>query len=564
MRLMNKLTVLLYAAIAFTSVSWASKTPSYTGDIVVYGGTSGGVVAAISAAKSGKKVYLVSPDMELGAMTTSGLGMTDSGNTQAIGGLAREFYKRVYKEYLNPQNWYAQKREDFKGRGQGTKAIDNDEKTQWIFEPRIASWVYNHWLGEYPNIIVHRGEYLDRENGVEMSNKRIKSITTLSGTKYSAKMFIDATFEGDLMAAAGCEYTVGREGNAKYNEDYNGFRNSLRHNYHNFTVKVDPYRIKGDKSSGLLKYISDDEPLENGAADKRIQAYNYRMCLTSYEPNKLPLEKPDNYDPQDYELCGRWFEAYPEAWPLIISQMPNEKTDINNKQAFSTDFIGQNYDYPEASYEERAKIAKAHKDYHLGLLYFWKTDPRTPKAFKEKIMNLGLPKDEFQSSGHWPFYMYIREARRLVGDYVMTQHDCQNTKITPDSVGMGSYTLDSHNASRHVDADGYVQNEGDVQVSIRNTGPYMISYGSIIPKREDCRNLYVVCAVSSSHIAYGSIRMEPVFMILGQSAATAAAQCIDTNRDVQDIDVKALARTLRKNGQILTKGDIAARANKEK
>ena len=280
-----------------------------------------------------------------------------------------------------------------------------------------------------------------------------------------------------------------------------------------------------------------------------------REKLLQEEPHFAASYMPDNYNPQDYELCGRWFEAYPEAWPLIISQMPNEKTDINNRQAFSTDFIGQNYDYPEASYEERAKIAKAHKDYHLGLLYFWKTDPRTPKAFKEKIMNLGLPKDEFQSSGHWPFYMYIREARRLVGDYVMTQHDCQNTKITPDSVGMGSYTLDSHNASRYVTADGYVQNEGDVQVSIRDSGPYMISYGSIIPKGKDCRNLYVVCAVSSSHIAYGSIRMEPVFMILGQSAATAAVQCIDTNRDVQDIDVKALARTLRKNGQILTKGN---------
>ena len=287
----------------------------------------------------------------------------------------------------------------------------------------------------------------------------------------------------------------------KYGEDYNGFRNTLRQNGHYFTVKVDPYKIKGDKSSGLLKYISPEKPLKNGEADKKIQAYNYRLCFTDFAPNKVELPKPENYNAADYELCGRWFEANPDAFPLIISKMPNHKTDINNKLAFSTDFIGCNYNYPEASYEERAKIAKAHKDYTLGLFYFWKTDPRTPAAFSERIKSLGLPKDEFQFSGNWPFYMYIREARRLVGDYVMTQHDCQNTKATPESIGMGSYTLDSHNTSRYVDEYGFVQNEGDVQVSLRESGPYKIAYGAIIPKREECQNLFVVCAVSASHIA---------------------------------------------------------------
>jgi len=275
------------------------------------------------------------------------------------------------------------------------------------------------------------------------------------------------------------------------------------------------------------------------------------VCLTSYEPNKIPITKPENYNPEDYELCGRWFEADPNAHPLIISRMPNHKTDMNNKQAFSTDFIGENYAYPDASYEERARIAKAHKDYQLGLLYFFLTDPRTPKAFKDKISKYGLPKDEFTNTGNWPFYMYIREARRLVGEYVMTQHDCQNTKATPEPIGMGSYTLDSHNTSRFVTEEGYVQNEGDVEVTIGASGPYKISYGSIIPKRKDCRNLYVVCAVSSSHIAYGSIRMEPVFMILGHSAAAAAVQSIDDNLDVQDIDYIKLAKTLRREGQIL-------------
>ena len=558
MKLIERIFVALFAlSTAFGQSLFAAPKKTFEGDVIVYGGTSAGVVSAIRAAKSGKKVYLVSPDFSLGAMSSSGLGMTDSGRTYSIGGLSREFYHRVYKEYLKPQNWYAEKREDFKGKGQGTKGINNEEQTQWIFEPRVAQWVYDHWIAEYPNIIVHRDEWLDRENGVVMDSlKRIKSISTLSGKKYVGKMFIDATFEGDLMAAAGCSYVVGRESNEQYGEDFNGYRNTLIHNGHHFVGKVDPYKVKGDKSSGLLKYISDEKPLPNGSADKKVQAYNYRMCLTNYEPNKIPLTKPENYNPEDYELCGRWFEECPDEFPLIISKMPNQKTDINNKRGFSTDCIGMNYSYPEASYQERAKIAKAHKDYHLGLLYFWNTDPRTPKKFKEAIKDFGLPKDEFQGTGNWPFYMYIREARRLVGFYVMTQHDCQGTKITPTSIGMGSYSMDSHNTSRFVNEEGFVQNEGDVQVSLRETGPYLISYGAIIPKREECKNLFVVCAVSSSHIAYGSIRMEPVFMILGHSAGAAAVQCIDKNLFVQDMDYWDLSKTLRKEGQIIAKSQI--------
>lgn len=533
--------------------SFAESTPKqvFKGDVIVYGGTSAAVVSAIRIAKEGKKVYLVSPDMNLGAMSSSGLGMTDSGKTAVIGGLSREFYKRIYKEYQKSKNWFAEKRDQFKGQGQDTKAIDDAEKTMWIFEPRIASDVFNYWLAEYPNIIVHRDEWLNRENGVEMHNKRIVSITTLSGKKYIGKIFIDATFEGDLMAASGCKYIVGRESNAQYNEDFNGYRNSLRHNYHNFKTKVDPYKIKGDKSSGLLKYISAEKPLPNGIADNRVQAYNFRLCFTDYEPNKIPLTKPENYNPADYELCGRWLESYPSAFPLIISKMPNLKTDINNRQGFSTDFIGENYNYPEASYAERARIVKAHKDYTLGLLYFYNTDKRVPQKFRDAIKNLGLPKDEFKDTGNWPFYLYIREARRLIGDYVMTQHDCQNTKETPESIGMGSYTLDSHNTSRFVDADGFVQNEGDVEVDIARTGPYEISYGSIIPRREDCRNLYVLCALSASHIAYGSIRMEPVFMVLAHSAGTAALQCLLDNKDIHDVNYNWLKHSLMREGQVL-------------
>lgn len=551
MNIYKKLLIGLVCPLFALSANAGEKKECYDADIVVYGGTSGAVVSAIRAAQSGKKVFLVSPDTNLGAMSSSGLGMTDSGNTAAIGGLSLEFYKRVYAEYQKDSNWYAEKRSEFKGHGQGTKAIRDHDKTMWIFEPRIALTVFKNWLAEHPEIAVHRGEYLDRENGVEKVGKKIKSITTLSGKKYRAKMFIDATFEGDLMAAAGCKYTVGRESNAQYGEDFNGYRGTLRQNGHYFTAKVDPYKIKGDKKSGLLKYVSGEKPPKDGSADRRVQAYNYRLCFTDYAPNRVDLPVPENYNAADYELCGRWFEADPEAFPLIISKMPNGKTDINNKMAFSTDFIGENYNYPEASYEERAKIAKAHKDYTLGLFHFWKTDPRTPEKFRQAIKKLGLPKDEFADTGNWPFYMYIREARRMVGEYVLTQHDCQNTKISPEPIGMGSYTLDSHNTSRFVDEDGFVQNEGDVQRSIRASGPYQISYGVIVPRKEDCQNLFVTCAVSASHIAYGSLRMEPVFMVLGHSAAAAAEQCINRDIAVQDADMDDLRDTLVKEKQVL-------------
>ena len=535
------------AAVLISACSCFESSKPY--DVVVYGGTSAGVVAAVQAAKSGKSVVLIAPEGRLGAMSSAGLGQTDSGRTAAIGGLSREFYHRIWLEYAKPETWKFTKRENHKIAAQGVKAIDDEKQVMWHFEPSVAERVYDNWVAEYKNIKLVKGQWLDRESGVEKVGARIVAISTLDGERFPAKMFIDCTFEGDLMAAAGVEYFVGREANSKYGEDYNGFRATNAANGHRFHSKVDPYKVKGDKSSGLLKFVSSEPPLADGVEDKKVQAYNFRLCLTKVPENRVQIEKPECYNPDDFELAARYFEAESNAFPLIISSIPNGKTDVNNRNAISTDFIGGNYEWPEASYERRAEIFKAHLDYHKKLLYFFQHDPRVPEKIRNEIAKYGLAKDEFASTGHWPFNLYIREARRMVGEYVMTQHDCQNTRLTPRPVGMGSYTLDSHNTSRYVTREGYVQNEGDVQVGLN--APYKIAYGSIIPKKAQAENLFVPVASSASHIAYGSIRMEPVFMILGQSAATAAVQAIDDKCAVQDVDYAKLSKTLERDGQIL-------------
>ena len=545
----NKLLIFALSALSAVICGCSTLIPDESYDVVVYGGTSAGVTSAVQAAKSGKKVVLIAPEGRLGAMSSSGLGMTDSGKTATIGGLSREFYHRIWKEYQKPETWKWQKRENFKARGQGTKAIDDEHKVMWIFEPSVAERVFENWIKEHKNIKLVRGEWLDRESGVEKNGSRIVAISTLEGNRYPGKMFIDCTFEGDLMAAAGVKYFVGRESNAQFGEDYNGFRATNEHNGHRFLSRVDPYKIKGDKSSGLLKYISPEPPLADGVADKKVQAYCFRMCLTDVPENRVKIEKPEGYNPEDYELGARYFEAEPKAWPLIISRMPNGKTDINNRAAFSTDFIGGNYEWPEASYERRKEIFDAHLNYQKGLMYFFQNDPRVPESTRKAIAKFGLSKDEFESTGHWPFALYVREGRRMDGEYIMTQHDCQNSRTTPRPVGMGSYTLDSHNTSRYVTKEGYVQNEGDVQVGLK--GPSQIAYGAIIPKKGQVDNLFVPVACPATHIAYGSIRMEPVFMILGQSAATAAVQAIDDKCAVQDVDYAKLSKTLEKDGQIL-------------
>ncbi len=537
--------------LTFVSFLFAASVfaKTYQADVVIYGGTSSAVAAAVQCAREGKTAIIVAPEKHLGAMSSAGLGFTDSGKTYTIGGVSKEFYHRIWKEYKKPETWkFGNKRENFTAKGQRTKAMDDENQVMWIFEPSVALKVFNDWVVEYPDKIkVFKDEWLDRENGVVKKDGRIESIKTLSGDVYEGKIFIDATFEGDLLASAGCEYHIGREANSVYGETLNGVQKGSPHQGHNFKKPVDPYVVEGNPDSGILKYISTEDPGENGKGDKRIQAYCFRVCLSKVPENRVAFPKPKNYNADDYLLWLRYYKA--EARKFIINApIPNGKTDANNRGAFSTDFIGCNYDYPEASYERRREIIQAHKDYQLGFLYFISNDPRVPKKVRERMSKWGLAKDEFVDNDNWPFNLYIREARRLVGEYVMTENDCTGKVETPKSVGMGSYNMDSHNTQRYISPDGKVQNEGDIQV---RCSPYEISYGSIVPKKKDCVNLFVTSACSASHIAYGSIRMEPVFMILGQSAATAAAMAIDQNIAVQDVDYETLSKKLKKDGQIL-------------
>ena len=517
-------------------------------DVVVYGATSAGVVAAVQAARMGKSVVLVAPDAHVGGLSSSGLGYTDSGNTKAIGGLSREFYRRIYRFYSVPAAWRWQRPEAFKNEGQGSRSRIESEKTMWTFEPHAAEAVFKAWLAEY-RVPVRLNEWLDREGGLKMRNGRVVAITMRSGVTYAGKVFIDATYEGDLMAAAGVSYHVGREANSVYGEHWNGVQpEAIKHHSHYFLTPVSPYRTPGDPASGVLPNVSTEPPGKTGEGDRRVQAYCYRTCLTSNALNRVPFPKPDTYDPANYELLLREMLAGRKDFFAKFDLIPNLKTDTNNHGALSSDDVGKNYDYPEASYERRREILKAHEDYQKGLYYFVANDPRVPAAIRLRMAEWGLAADEFADNGHWPHQIYVREARRMIGEHVMTEHDVLNETPVEKPVGMGSYTLDSHNCQRYITADGFVQNEGDVGVPTKK-GPYRIAYGSIIPKKTECRNLLVPVCVSSSHIAYGSIRMEPVFMILGQSAATAAALAVDEACDVQDVDYGRLRARLLADGQ---------------
>ncbi len=520
-------------------------------DIVIYGGTAAAVTAAVQARQMNRTVIIVSPDKHLGGLSSGGLGYTDTGNKAVIGGLAREFYHRVWQHYNKPESWNWEKREAFGNKGQGTPAIDGENRTMWLFEPHVAEKVFEDLIREY-KVPVLRDEWLDRQSGVRKDGAKIVSIRTLSGKTFTGRIFIDATYEGDLMAAAGVQYHVGREGKSVYGEEWAGVQTGVLHHGHHFGVlkdKISPYVIPGDPKSGILARISPTAPGEYGAGDSKVQAYCFRMCLTDLATNRVQFPKPAGYDPKQYELLLRIFNAGWRETFRKFDRIPNQKTDTNNHGPFSTDNIGMSYDYPEAGYERRREIIREHEQYQKGWLWFIANDPRVPADVQKEFRNWGLAKDEFRDNGNWPHQIYVREARRMIGKYVMTEHELLKKRPTPESVGMGSYGIDSHNIQRYITPEGYVQNEGDIGVS--TNGPYQISYGSLVSKKGQADNLIVPVAVSSSHIAFGSIRMEPVFMILGQSAATAASLAIEGGTAVQDVPYAKLEQRLRKDSQVL-------------
>jgi hypothetical protein len=541
---MPLLRFLCFLLFIFISLEYTSAADEPTYDLVVYGGTSGGVAAAVQARRMGKTAIVIEPGKHLGGLTSGGLGATDIGNKAAIGGISREFYQQIKKHYADAANWKHEKPENYRS---GRTSEQANEDAMWTFEPGVAERLFDRWCRD-AGIVVVKQERLDLKNGVEKQGSRITSIRMESGKVFRGRMFLDATYEGDLMAKAGVSYTVGREANAQYGETLNGVqtKNATKHQ---FVPGVDPYVKKWDKSSGLLPRVHAGPPGEEGSADKRVQAYNFRMCLTDVKENQIPFAKPEGYDELQYELLLRNFEAGETRAPWNPILMPNRKTDVNNNHGFSSDNIGHSYDWPEADHAAREKIFQEHLRYQQGLIWTLITNPRVPEKIRAEVSRWGLCKDEFHDFGGWPHQLYVREARRMVSDVVMTQHHCQGRSVVTDPVGLAAYTMDSHNVQRYVNGVGQVRNEGDVQVG--GFSPYAISYRSIVPKESECQNLFVPVCLAATHIAYGSIRMEPVFMVLGQSSATAAAMAIEANTSVQNIDYPKLRERLLADKQVL-------------
>jgi len=485
-------------------------------DFCIYGASPAGITAAVQAAKLGRSVLLLEPGPRVGGMTASGLGNTDIGNKRAVGGLAREFYRRVGRQY--------------------------GVEEAWTFEPHIAERVFSEWLREAGVRVLCR-QFV---HSVARDGARLTALRTLCGLIVRAPMFIDASYEGDLLALAGCGFAIGREANAVFGETLNG---AQIHDTHQFDFEVDPFVVPADRSSGLLPGIESSEPVV-GAGDSRMQAYCFRMCLTDEAGNRRPFERPKDYDPRWYVLLERYFAA---GWRDVFSKFDRlrvrTKTDTNNHGAISTDFVGQNHEWPKADYAARERIYQAHVTYQQGLHWFMANSPTVPTEIREVYATWGLCRDEFTDTGGWPTQLYVREARRLNGEHIMTEHECRGTRQVSDSIGLAAYTMDSHNCRRFV-AAGSVRNEGDVQA--HGFPPYSISYRAIMPKRGECENLLVPVCLSASHIAYGSIRMEPVFMVLGQSAAIAAHLALEEAGPVQNVPYRDLQTALLNNHQILS------------
>jgi hypothetical protein len=494
----------------------AARADVTVSDVVVYGGTAAGVVAAVAAAREGARVTLVEPGRHLGGMASGGLGWTDFGNKDCIGGLSLEFFQRVGKKY--------------------------NASIAWTFEPHVAESVFNEMSRE-AGVKIRLEERLKESGGVLKAGASITRLVTESGDVFQAGEFIDATYEGDLMAQAGVSYTFGREAGAQYGETLAGVR--PRTTAHQFPVGLSPKTAAGS----LYPEILSTGRGETGAGDRKIQAYNYRLCMTDSAAGKTAWVRPAGYDPAKYALLAHYVDTLakingtaPGLGLLCkLSRVRGKKTDTNNNGGFSTDFIGHNWDFPEATYARRDAIWAEHTDYIKGFFYFLANDPSVPQATRDDANKWGLAKDEFTDNGNWPHQLYVREARRMVGDYVMIQKDIQTDLKKAEGVGMGSYNSDSHHVQRIVNAQGAVENEGDMQVPVT---PYEIPYRILTPKAAQASNLLVAVCFSASHVTYSTLRMEPQYMILGEAAGVAARMALAAGKSVQAIDVQALRSRL--------------------
>lgn len=508
--------------------SGAPKHPAKQYDLVVYGGTGAGAMTAVVASRHGLHVALLEPGSHIGGMLTGGLSATDIGNPKVIGGIAREFFNRVARVY---------------------NVSELTRSSNWRFEPHVGEQVLNDILRE-AGVEVRLHERLRESHGVTMRDHRIVSISSADGKTWRASVFADCSYEGDLMAQSGVGYTWGRESTEQYGESLAGVRAQTPH--HQFTFPLSPF----DANGRLLPEVDPGPLAAAGTADRKVQAYNFRVILTRDKDDMVSFPRPTHYDPHEFELLARYLQAFQQKFGRsprlneisIPIPIPNNKADFNNGGPFSTDYIGKSWRYPNASYAERQKIWDDHLEYTQGFFYFLAHDPRVPSQLQQEVNSWGLPKDEFADTGHWPFQLYVREGRRMTGEYVMRQKDLQTERTKADSIGMGSYNSDSHNVQRISTPDGRVENEGNVEVHV---SPYEIPYRSIVPKRTEVRNLLVPVCLSASHVAYSSLRMEPQYMILGQAAGIGAYLAIHEHQDVQAIDISKLREALLSEKAIL-------------
>ena len=500
-------------------------------DLVVYGGTAGGVMTAVAGARHGLKTVLLEPGNHVGGMVSGGLSGTDVGRAEVIGGMALEFYWRAGRHY----------------------GLDRHlQQIAWMPEPAVAESIMRQMLAE-ARVTLLTGHRLKEQSGVRKQGARVTEVVMENGARFTGRIFADTSYEGDLMAQAGIRYAVGRESTSQYNESLAGVRAHTAS--HQFAVDIPAH----DAIGKLLPEISPEPRGEPGSGDRRVQAYNFRVIGTNVPENRIPWEKPKNYDPKRYELLALYLPAITRylGRPPVFNEVslfriiPNGKADLNNRGPFSTDYIGKNYSYPDGTYAERAKIWQEHIDYQKGFYYFLANDARVPKPLQEEVRQWGLAKDEFTDTDHWPNQLYIREARRMVGDFVATQKDLQTDRAKPDAIGMGSYNSDSHNVQRHVAEGGIVLNEGDVQVAVQ---PYQIPYRMILPRKSEAENVFVPVCFSATHIAYSSLRMEPQYMIIGHAAGVAASLALKHNVAVQDVPLAELQNLLKLEGGVFEQG----------
>ncbi len=530
-RALGLVALAVLAVVACAGASRAAEPVAVReADVVVYGATAAGLTAAIQARQMDASVVVVEASTHVGGMTTGGLSSSDVGNSGAIGGLSSEFYARVGKAY-----------------GKGERIFH--------FEPKVAAAVFSDWLEE-AGVEVVTGEPLDLEQGVELKDGRIESFVTESGRRFRGRVFIDASFEGDLMAKAGVKYVVGREPESEYGESLAGVRRGDRKprphytqgDKDHFTTAVDPFIVPGDPASGLLPWVRRPDPatLVNGTGDAGVQAYNYRLCVTDDPANLVPFEKPAGYRELDHELLLRVFESGDHRLPILIHKLPQRKFDWNSMHAVGTDLPGASWPYPEANHAQRRLIAAQHALYAKGVMWTLANHPRVPESIRRVVSKHGWCRDEFTATGGFPPQLYVREGRRMLADAVVTQGVCLGKEPCPDPVALGSFGLDSHAVQYFVNEQGHVRREGVFWIVPPR--PYGVSWRAIRPKRAECVNLLVPSCVSASHAAYGSLRMEPVYMALGQAAGTAAVQAIRAGTAVQDVPYETLRERLLADG----------------